>query len=138
MRYGAVDDGGPEEDKDHGRSNSPTFSSGSNGDGGYECGEHVLVEVVEDGGNLVACLRDGLLHHPSKDGVFEVSDELSSRVAERQAVPDEVPLHTDDGEGEHGHEEQTEGVLPANESVARGSVFSSRPLSFARKGTDPL
>lgn len=100
---GAVDDGGPAEDKDHGGDDTATLSDSTNGESSSHSAEHHLVERVEEGGNEGRALRGGSPDlHEAK--VCQVADKRVARgCAECERVTPEIPLKYHDGEGHHHH-----------------------------------
>ena len=89
---GAVDEGRPDEHEEDGGTDATSFGGGSDGDGGDEGGEHVLVDGVDDLGNFVVGSWDGLLERVAEGEVVEIAEEGSSRLGEGEGVSPEEPL----------------------------------------------
>lgn len=111
-----VDEGGPEEDKDHGGNDATALGNGTNGEGGSDGAEHHLVEGVEKAGNERAA-DGGSTPNALETEVEHVADDgVASVGREGEGEAPEEPLESDDAEGHHDDPEHGEGRLSAGET----------------------
>lgn len=92
MRDGRVDEGTPAENKDARRADPSSLRCRTDGDGGDEARKHLLVDEVDDLGDLVVRLRDGLLEDVHHAEELEVAEEGAAGGGEGEGVADEEPL----------------------------------------------
>ena len=96
---GAVDQGGPAKDEDHGRDDTTALGDGTNSQGCGDGAEHHLVEGVEESRDEWRADR-GRAPDVHEAEMMKVTDEGISRVlAEGKRVSPKVPLENDDTEG---------------------------------------
>lgn len=162
MSDGRVDERTPEEDKDARGANTTALGRRTDRDGGNEAGKHLLVDEVDDLGDLVVRLGDGLLEDVKHAEELEVAEEGSAGGGEGKGVADEEPLseggglarpfggevrgetgrerthlERDDGGTQQGEEQQGESVLPPYETrvevpATRSSSAPSPPVVSPR------
>jgi len=75
-----VNDGGPAEDEWNDREDTASLACSTDGDGGHEGCELLLIDGEDDGGELVVGGADGSLEDTHEAKVLEVADERASAI----------------------------------------------------------
>lgn len=78
MRDNVVDYGSPSEGEGDNRKDTTSFASCTDSNCRDEGCELLLVDSVDDGGDLVICTRDGLFQNAHKAKVSQVTDPCTS------------------------------------------------------------